>query len=67
MPCKNVVRRSLETHVKTEMAMLEHIGREMNETKDEGIKLLLEHIASDERTRRKILQTVVREAYKIKP
>ncbi len=64
---KIVVKRSLEDHIRTEKTMLEHIEKTMKETKDEGIKLLLEHIANDERKHHEILQTVIREAYKIKP
>ena len=64
---KIVVRRNLENHIKTELAMLENVRKEIKETKDEGIKLLLEHIASDEEKHHKILQTVIRQAYKIKP
>ncbi len=64
---KVIVKRSLENHILTERKMLEHIKKEMNETKDEGIKLLLEHIASDEKKHHEILQTVIKQAYKIKP
>jgi bacterioferritin (cytochrome b1) len=64
---KMVVKRNLEKHVKTETAMLEHIEKELKEAKDEGIQLLLEHIAEDEKKHHKILQTVIKEAYKIKP
>ena len=63
---KIVVRRKLENHVKTETAMLEHIEKQLKETKDQGIRLLLEHIAEDEKKHHKILQTVIKEAYKIK-
>jgi rubrerythrin len=64
---KEVVRRNLERHIKTEAAMLEHINRIMKETEDEGIKLLLEHIASDEKKHHKILQTVIQRVHRIKP
>ena len=64
---KIVVKRNLEDHIKTERKMLEHIEKEMRETKDEGIRLLLEHIASDEKKHHKILETVIKQAYKIKP
>ena len=64
---KEVVRRNLEGHIKTEMKMFEQVNREINETKDDGIKLLLEHIAEDEKKHHKILQTVIQEVYKIKP
>ena len=48
------VKRNLENHIETERKMLEHIEKEMKETKDEGIRLLLEHIASDEKKHHKI-------------
>lgn len=64
---KMVVRRKLENHVETETAMLEHIEKELKEAKDEGIRLLLKHIADDEKKHHEILRTVIREAYKIKP
>jgi rubrerythrin len=64
---KLVVKKSLENHIKTEEEMLEHIEREMKETDDEGIKLLLEHIAEDEKKHHKILETVIKQAYKINP
>lgn len=64
---KMVVRRNLENHVKTETAMMEHIEKELKEAKDEGIRLLLKHIADDEKKHHEILQTVIKEAYKIKP
>lgn len=64
---KLVVKRNLERHLKTETEMLEHIKKETKATDDEGVKLLLEHIAEDERKHHKILEIVIREAYKIKP
>ena len=64
---KLVVKKNLENHVKTETAMLAHIEKEMKATEDEGIRLLLEHIASDEKKHHKILETVIKESYKIKP
>lgn len=64
---KLVVKKNLENHIKTEEEMLEHIEREMKKTDDEGIKLLLGHIAEDEKKHHKILETVIKEAYKINP
>lgn len=64
---KLVVKKNLANHINTEMAMLGHIEKEMKATKDGGIKLLLEHIASDEKKHHQILETVIKEAYKIKP
>jgi bacterioferritin (cytochrome b1) len=64
---KLVVKKNLANHIKTEMSMLDHIEKEMKATKDGGIRLLLEHIASDEKKHHKILETVLREAYKFNP
>ena len=64
---KLVVKRNLEGHIKDEEAMIEHVQKEMKETKDEGIKLLLDHIARDENKHHEILETVISQAYKIKP
>jgi len=64
---KLVVKTNLERHIKTEKAMIDLVEKEIKGTKDEGIKLLLEHIASDEKKHHEILQTVIKQAYKIKP
>lgn len=64
---KMVVKQNLEKHIKTEKAMFDLIENEMKETDDEGIRLLLEHIASDEKKHHKILETVIKQAYKINP
>jgi bacterioferritin (cytochrome b1) len=62
-----VVKRNLQNHIKTETLMLDHIEKEIKATDDDGIRLLLEHIATDEKKHHKILQTVVKQSYKIKP
>ena len=62
-----VVKKNLENHLKTETVMLGHIEKEMKATKDEGIRLLLENIANDEKKHHKILETVIKQSYKIKP
>ncbi|UCH31225.1 MAG: hypothetical protein JSV05_06910 [Candidatus Bathyarchaeota archaeon] len=64
---KIVAKRNLEKHIKTEAAMLENIKEAMKETKDEGIKLLLEHIGNDEKKHHEIMHEVLKQAYKIKP
>ena len=64
---KLVVKKNLENHMLVEKEMLKHVEDEIRETRDDGIKLLLEHIASDEKNHHKILQTVIEQAYKIKP
>jgi len=62
-----VVKRELESHVKRETKMLEHVEEEIKQTEDEGLKLLLQHIADDERKHHKILETIVKHLYKISP
>ena len=62
---KEIVRRNLENHLKTETKMMDYINREIKMTNDEGIKLLLEHMISDERKHHEILQTIIKESYKI--
>ena len=62
-----VVKRELENHVKRETEMLEHVEEEIKQTKDGGLKLLLQHIADDERKHHKILETIVKHLYKISP
>ena len=64
---KLVVKTNLERHIKTENAMIDLLKKEIKGTEDEGIKLLLQHIASDEKKHHEILQTVIKQAYKIKP
>jgi len=64
---KLVVKTNLERHIKTEKTMIDLVEKEIKDTKDEGIKLLLQHIASDEKKHHEILQTVIKQAYKIKP
>ncbi len=60
-----IVKRSLEEHVKMEADVLAHVQEEMKHTKDEGLKLLLGHIAEDEKKHHKILEEIVRNLYKI--
>ena len=61
------MKTNLEKHIKTEDAMIDLVEKEIKGTEDEGIKLLLQHIASDEKKHHEILQTVIKQAYKIKP
>jgi len=61
------VKKELENHVKMETDVLNHVQEEIRQTNDEGLKLLLQHIADDEKKHHKILETIVKNAYKIKP
>jgi len=60
-----VVKRELESHVKVEAEVLDHVEEEIRQTKDEGVKLLLQHIADDEKKHHKILETIMTQSYKI--
>jgi len=60
------VRKALEAHVKMETDVLNHVHEEIRQTDDEGIKLLLQNIAEDEKKHHKILEIIVKNAYKIK-
>jgi rubrerythrin len=62
-----VVKKELENHMKMESAVLTHVEEEIKQTKDEGLKLLLQHIADDEKKHHKILETIVKYSYKINP
>ena len=62
-----VVKKELENHMDREAAMIVHVEEEIKQTEDEGLKLLLQHIADDERKHHKILQTVVKHLHKVNP
>jgi len=60
-----VVKKELETHIKMETDVLAHVEEEINQTSDEGLRLLLQHIAEDERKHHRILETIIKNVYKI--
>jgi rubrerythrin len=62
-----VVKRELESHIKREDEMLDNVEKEIKQTKDEGLKLLLQHIADDERKHHDILEAIVKHLHKINP
>jgi len=64
---KLAVKKELENHVKMETEVLNHVEKEIQRTNDEGLKLLLQHIADDEKKHHKILETIVHYSYKINP
>ena len=64
---KLAVKKELENHVKMETEVLDHVEEEIKQTKDEGLKLLLQHIADDEKKHHKILETIVKYSYRINP
>jgi bacterioferritin (cytochrome b1) len=62
-----VAKKMLEDHVQIETNMLKHVEEEMRRTDDDALKLLLEHIADDERKHHKIMETILKKAYKMGP
>lgn len=63
---KEVVKRELQRHIEIEQDTLNLVKEEIKQTDDEGIKLLLGHIAEDEDRHHKLLRTIVSNSYKIK-
>lgn len=61
------VKKELENHVKLETEVLDHVKKEIKQTKDGGLRLLLQHIADDEKKHHKILETIVKHSYRINP
>lgn len=57
-------KKMLEDHVKTETKMLKHVEEEMKKTNDDALKLLFKHIADDEKKHHRIMETILKKAYK---
>lgn len=62
---KIVAKKELEKHIVIEKTTLDMAKEEMKHTDDEGIKLLLRHIAEDEDRHHALLKTIVDNSYKI--
>jgi len=62
-----VAKKMLEDHVEIETDMLRHVEEEMKRTDDEALKLLLQHIADDEKKHHKIMETILKKAFKMGP
>ena len=58
-----VVKKELERHMQLEKDMLRDVEDEIKATKDEAMKLLLQHIAADERKHHEIIQTILQKSY----
>lgn len=56
----------LENHVIVETKMLNRMQEAMENTDDEALKLLFQHIVSDEKKHHKIMKTIIKKAFKIK-
>jgi hypothetical protein len=62
---KRTVKAELEDHMKAEDAMIREIDEEKKKTKDEALKLLLDHFMEDEKKHHRNLEIIIDKAYKI--
>jgi len=62
-----VAKKMLENHVQVETKMLKHVEEEIRKTDDEALKLLLNHIADDEKKHHKIMETILKKAFEMGP
>lgn len=62
-----VMKKELERHAKIEEEMLKDVEKIIATTKDEAVKLLLTHIAEDEKKHHKNVQLVVQKSYVLAP
>jgi rubrerythrin len=61
------IKKRLEKHIEQEKHALQQIEEVIKETKDEAIKLLLQHILEDEKKHHKIFETIIKKAYMLTP
>ena len=64
---RQVLKKELQKHIDIEKHTLNLAKEQITKTNDEGIKLLLTHIAEDEDRHHKLLKTVVENSYKLTP
>ena len=64
---RQVLKKELQEHIDIEKHTLNLVKEQITKTNDEGIKLLLTHIAEDEDRHHKLLKTVVTNSYKLTP
>ncbi len=57
----------LKDNVEVETKMLRHIKEEMKKTDEEALKLLLKHIADDEKKHHKIMEIIIKKAFQMGP
>lgn len=62
-----VVKDELERHIRLEESMLKDVEKVIGKTKDEAIRLLLSHIAEDERKHHKNIELIIRRSYVLAP
>jgi len=62
---KRTVKAELESHMKAEDTMIREIDEEKKKTKDEALKLLLDHFMEDEKKHHRNLEIIIDKAYKM--
>ncbi len=62
-----VVKKELERHIKLEEAMLKDVEKTIATTKDEALRLLLSHMAEDEKKHHRNIQMIIRKSYVLAP
>ncbi len=60
-----ILKREIENHKTLGKSMLTHIQGEIDNTRDEAIRTLLQHLAEDEKRHDEILSTIAEKCYKI--
>lgn len=60
-----IVKREFEDHLRKESGSLTQLKEELKKTKDEALKLLFQNIEEDEKRHHGIVQTLVRNLYKM--
>lgn len=58
-----VVRKELQRHVNVEADMLHDIEKVIKATPDEAVRVLLSHIAEDEKKHHKNMELIIKESY----
>jgi len=61
------VKKELERHIKLETEMLQHVEKMIRETDDEALKVLLAHIAEDEKKHHKNIKLILDKSYALAP
>jgi len=62
-----VVRKKLQKHVSAEADMLQSVEKVIKATPDEALKVLLSHIADDEKKHHKNIELIIHESYSFVP
>lgn len=60
-----VVRKELQEHANAEVNMLQSVEKVIKATRDEVLKVLLGHIADDEKKHHKNIELIIRESYSL--